>query len=156
MSQAAWLQSIVACAVLAALPASAADLCALLAKHGPAVFGTPLQAAPQCDQSGPAKSGAANNATGSDRLAIAVAEVPGADRTIDEKRRDKRDDRTVSEEPALGRDAILVRMDKGRVAAFHIADGKRYITVQLRARDGLNDAYVDRARAFAKVVMAAR
>lgn len=139
-----------------ALPASAADLCALLAKHGPSVFGTPLQAPPQCDQSGPAKSGAANNASGSDRLAMSVAGVPGADRAIDEMRRDKRDDRTVSEEAALGRDAILVRMDKGRVAAFHIADGGRYLTIQLRARDGLNDAYIERVRAFAKVVKAAR
>lgn len=139
-----------------ALPASAAELCALLAKHGPTVFGTPLQAPPQCDQLGPTKSGAANNATGSDRLAISVAEVPGADRAIDEMRRDARDDRTVSEEAGLGRDAILVRTDKGRVAAFHIAEGKRYVTVQLRARDGLNDAYVERARAFAKVVKAAR
>lgn len=139
-----------------ALPASAADPCALLAKHGPSVFGTPLQAPPQCDQSGPAKSGAANNASGSDRLAMSVAGVPGADRAIDEMRRDKRDDRTVSEEAALGRDAILVRMDKGRVAAFHIADGGRYLTIQLRARDGLNDAYIERVRAFAKVVKAAR
>lgn len=151
------LRALIAAAIaVAALPAAAADLCALLAKHGPTVFGTPLQAPPQCDQFGPAKSGAANNATGSDRLELSVAEVPGADRAVDEMRRDKREGRTVSEEPALGRDAILVRLDKGRVAAFHVADGKRYVTVQLRARDGLNDAYLERARQFAKVVVAAR
>ncbi len=144
-----------ALAVLA-LPAAAADLCALLAKHGPVVFGTALQAPPRCEEFGPARNGAANNATGSDRLELSVAEVPGADRAIDEMRRDKREGRTVSEEPALGRDAILVRTDKGRVAAFHIADGKRYVTVQVRARDGLNDAYVERTRQFAKVVAAAR
>ena len=147
---------IVVAIAAAALPASAADLCALIAKHGPTVFGTPLQAAPRCEQFGPARNGAANNATGSDRLELSVAEVPGADRAIDEMRRDKRDGRTVSDEPTLGRDAALVRMDKGRVAAFHIADDKRYVTVQLRARDGLNDAYVERARQFAKVVAAAR
>lgn len=139
-----------------ALPASAADLCALLTKHGPTVFGTPLQAPPRCETYGPARNGAANNAAGSDRLAISVAEVPGADRAIDEMRLDKRDDHKVSEEPGLGRNAILVRTDKGRVAAFHIADGGRYLTVQLRARDGLNDAYVERARQFSKTVAAAR
>lgn len=140
-----------------ALPATAADLCALLAKHGPTVFGTPLQAAPQCDASGPSRSGAANNASGSDRLEIAVIEMPGiAERAIDQERRDTRDGRKVSDEPGLGRNAVLVRADKGRVAVFHIDDGKRLVRVGLRARDGLNDAYVERARAFAKTVVAAR
>jgi hypothetical protein len=139
-----------------ALPASAADLCALLAKHGSAVFGTALQAAPQCDKLGPTSSGAANNATGSDRLSIAIAELPGADLQIDNKRREKKEGHSVSDEPALGKDAVLERRDKGRVAAFQIADGGRYIVVVLRARDGVNDAYVDRARAFAKVVKATR
>jgi hypothetical protein len=140
----------------AALPAPAADLCALIAKHGPTVFGTPLQAAPRCEQFGPARNGAANNATGSDRLSIAIAELPGADLQIDDKRREKKAGHSVSEEPALGKDAVLERRDKGREAAFQIADGGRYIVVVLRARDGLNDAYVERARAFAKVVKAAR
>ena len=152
MSAAAWRQSIVVCAALTALPTSAADYCALLARHGPAVFGTPLQSAPQCDK----QSGAANNASGSDRLTLAVVSVPDASRALDEMRRDGRDDRKVSEEPALGGNAILVRTDKGRVAAFHIAEAGRYLTIQLRARDGLSDAYVERARQFAKVVKGER
>lgn len=143
--------------VALALPAAAADLCALLAKHGPTVFGTPLQAAPQCDASGPSRSGAANNASGSDRLEIAVIEMPGiAERAIDQERRDTREGRKVSDEPDLGRNAVLVRADKGRVAVFHIDDGKRLVRIGLRARDGLNDAYVERARAFAKIVKAAQ
>ncbi len=152
MNPAAWLQSFVACAALAALPAGAADYCALLARHGPAVFGTPLQAVPQCDK----QSGAANNASGSDRLALAMVSVPDAGRALDEMRRDGRDDRKISEEPSLGANAILVRADKGRVAAFHIAESGRYLTIQLRARDGLSDAYVERARQFAKVAKAER
>lgn len=152
MSAAAWRQSIVVCAALTALPASAADYCALLARHGPAVFGTPLQSAPQCDK----QSGAANNASGSDRLTLAVVSVPDASRALDEMRRDGRDDRKVSEEPALGGNAILVRTDNGRVAAFHVAEAGRYLTIQLRARDGLSDAYVERARQFAKVVKGER
>lgn len=145
--------SIAAALIVLALPASAADLCALLAKHGPAVFGTPLQAAPQCDKLGPTQSGAANNATGSDRLSVSIAEVPGADLQIDNKRREKKEGHSVSDEPALGKDAVLERRDKGREAAFQIADGGRYIVVVLRARDGLNDAYIDRARQFAKLVI---
>jgi hypothetical protein len=142
---------------VAALPAAAADLCALLAKHGPTVFGTPLQAPPQCDALGPTRSAAANNASGSDRLEISVIEMSGiAQQAIDQERRDTREDRKVSDEPGLGRNAVLVRTDKGRVAVFHIDDGKRLIRVGLRARDGLNDAYVERARAFAKVVKAAQ
>lgn len=139
-----------------ALPASAADLCALLAKHGPAVFGTVLQAAPQCDKLGPTSSGAANNATGSDRLSVSIAEIPGADLQIDNKRRETKEGHSVSEEPALGKDAVLELRDKGREAAFQVADGRRYIVVVLRARDGLNDAYVDRARQFAKIVIKSR
>jgi hypothetical protein len=152
VSAAAWRQSIVVCAALTALPASAADYCALLARHGPAVFGTPLQSAPQCDK----QSGVANNASGSDRLTLAVVSVPDASRALDEMRRDGRDDRKVSEEPALGGNAILVRTDNGRVAAFHVAEAGRYLTIQLRARDGLSDAYVERARQFAKVAKAAK
>ena len=82
--------------------------------------------------------------------------MPDASRALDETRRDGRDDRKVSEEPALGGDAILVRTDKGRVAAFHIVETGRYLTIQLRARDGLSDAYVERARQFAKVVKGER
>ncbi|MDZ7651292.1 MAG: hypothetical protein U5L03_01330 [Burkholderiaceae bacterium] len=128
----------------------------MLAKHGPVVFGTPLQAAPQCDQSGPARSGAANNAAGSDRLTIGVFQVPAADQYIDSKRREKREGVSFTDEPSLGKGASLERRDKGREAVFHMADNKRYVAVMIRARDGLNDAYIERARAFAKVVKAAR
>jgi hypothetical protein len=151
------LRVVIAATVAAtAWPVSATDLCAMLVKHGPAVFGTPLQAAPQCDQSGPARTGAANNAQGSDRLTIGVFRVPAGDQYVDSKRREKRDGATFTDEPALGKVAVLERRDKGREAVFHIADGDRYVAVMIRARDGLTDAYVDRARAFAKVVTATR
>lgn len=133
-------------------PAGAQDWCALFAHEAPAVFGTPLQAAPQCDES----SAAANNRTGSDRLAIYVASMPGSDMAVESVRDDAREGRTVTDEPSLGKTAILVRGDEGREATFHISDGARYVTVYLRARDGLDEAYVERARRFATLVLAAK
>ena len=141
-----------ACAA-APVPAAAQDLCAFLAKHGPTVFGTPLQAAPQCDAMGElTKSGAANNATGSDRLELSVMNLPGIEQVLDGIRKDSRDDRVISDEPSLGKGALLERSDKGRGAIFHCVANGRYLRVALRARDGLNDAYVARARQFARAL----
>ena len=142
----------------ATAPASAAaqDLCAFVAKHGPTVFGTPLQATPQCQRQGDLlNTGVANNATGSDRLEIYIASIPGVEAVLDGVRRDSRDDRAISDEPTLGKGALLERTDKGRGAIFHFVSNGRYLRVSLRARDGLNDAYVERARQFAKVLKGA-
>jgi hypothetical protein len=137
-------------------PAAAQDLCAFIAKHGPAVFGTPLHAAPQCDRQGDlTNSGAANNATGSDRIEISILNVPGVEMVLDGVRRDSREDRAISDEPALGKGALLERTDKGRGAIFHFADRGRYARVSIRARDGLNDAYVARARQLAQALKGA-
>ena len=141
---------------LAPAPAAAQDLCAFIAKHGPAVFGTPLQAAAQCERQGDLlNTGAANNATGSDRLEIYIANLPGADAILDGVRRDSREGRVISDEPAFGKGALLERTDKGRLATFHFTGGGRYVRVSIRARDGLNDAYVARARQFAKALQGA-
>jgi hypothetical protein len=110
------LLAVLGCA-LAPERAAAQDLCAFLAKHGPAVFGTPLQAAAQCDRQGDlTNSGAANNATGSDRLEISMANVPGVEAILDGVRRETREGRVISDEPSLGKGAILERSDKGRLA----------------------------------------
>jgi hypothetical protein len=70
---------VLACSVVPA-PAAAQDLCAFIAKNGPAVFGTPLQAAARCQRQGDLlNAGAANNATGSDRLELYIANVPGVE-----------------------------------------------------------------------------
>ena len=135
------------------MPAAAEDLCAFIAKHGPAVFGTPLQAAPQCDRMGDlTQSGAANNATGSDRIEIAVLNLPNIEQTLDQVRRSSQEGRALSDEPSLGKGALLERFDKGRTAVFHFTAGGRYMRVGIRARDGLNDAYVARARQLAKAL----
>jgi hypothetical protein len=137
-------------------PAAAQDLCAFIAKHGPAVFGTPLQAAAQCQRQGELlNTGAANNATGSDRLEVYIATVPMVETVLEGVRRDSREDRAISDEPSLGKGALLERTDKGRGAVFHFIDRDRYLRVAIRARDGLNDAYVERARQFAKVLKGA-
>jgi hypothetical protein len=139
-----------------AAPAAAQDLCAFIAKHGPAVFGTPLQAGPQCDHMGDLTySGSANNATGSDRIEIALLNIPGVEGVLDQVRKESRDGRVISDEPSLGRGALLERFDKGRTAVFHFTARGCYMKVALRARDGLNDAYVARARQLAKTLQAA-
>ena len=146
---------VLACWVAPA-PAAAQDLCAFIAKHGPAVFGTPLQAAAQCQRQGDLlNTGAANNATGSDRLELYIANVPGVEMVLDGVRRDSREDRVISDEPALGKGALLERTDKGRTAVLHFADRGRYLRVSIRARDGLSDAYVARARQLAQALKVA-
>jgi hypothetical protein len=141
-----------------AVPASAAgqDVCAFIAKNGPAVFGTPLQAAPQCDRMGDlTSSGAANNATGSDRIEIAILNIPGAEGVLDQVRKSSQEGRVISDEPSLGTGALLERFDKGRTAVFHFTSRGRYVKVGVRARDGLNEAYVARARQLAKALQSA-
>jgi hypothetical protein len=139
-------------ALFAATPVAAQDWCAFLAKQAPAVFGTPLQARPQCD--GP--SAAANNRTGSDRLELIVQSVPGAELAVDALRHDTRESLHVTDEPTLGRYAVIDRDANGKDATFHVADGDRYILVHVRARDGLNDAYVERVRQFVKTLKSAK
>jgi hypothetical protein len=142
----------IACTSVAA-PAAGQDLCAFIARNGPAVFGTPLQAAPQCDHMGDLTySGSANNAAGSDRIEIAILNIPGVEGVLDQVRRDSRQGRVISDEPSLGAGALLERFDKGRTAVFHFTARGRYLKVGVRARDGLNDAYVARARQMAKAL----
>lgn len=139
-----------------AAPAAGQDLCAFITKNGPAVFGTPLQAAPQCDHMGDLTfSGSANNATGSDRIEIAVLNIPGVEGVLDQVRRQSVEGRVISDEPSLGTGALLERFDKGRTAVFHFTARGRYVKVGVRARDGLNDAYVARARQLAKALQGA-
>ena len=146
---------VLAC-VAAPKPAAAQDLCGFIARNGAAVFGTPLQAAPQCDRMGDlTQSGSANNATGSDRIEIAVLNLPNIEQVLDQVRRQTGEGRAISDEPSLGKGALLERFDKGRTAVFHFTAGGRYMRVGIRARDGLNDAYVARARQFAKALQAA-
>ena len=136
--------------------ARAQDLCAFIARNGPAVFGTPLQAAPQCERQGDLiNTGVANNATGSDRVEIYSANLPDVQEVLNGVRRDTREGRALSDEPSLGKGALLERLDKGRGAVFHFAASGRYVRVSIRARDGLNDAYVARARQLAKALQSA-
>ena len=74
---------------------------------------------------------------------------------LDGVRRDSREDRVISDEPTLGKGALLERTDKGRAAVLHFAARGRYFRVSIRARDGLNDAYVARARQLARTLQAA-
>jgi len=141
---------------LAPAPAAAQDLCAFIAKNGAAVFGTPLQQAPQCDHMGDLTySGSANNATGSDRIEVSIINVPSVEQVLDQVRRQSTEGRVISDEPSFGAGALLERFDKGRTAVFHFVARGRYMRVGIRARDGLNDAYVARARQFAKALQGA-
>jgi hypothetical protein len=137
-----------AIALFAALPAfaAAADFCALVAKRGPEVLGTKLQAPPQKDTGGAC---AANNANGSGRLVVGTIPVPGAEAYIASLRKDLKAGESAADEPSLGKGAASIRREKGKAIEFLVPMPDRLLLVSRRERDGLTDAQIGRARAFA-------
>lgn len=137
-----------AAVALAALPALAAaqDFCALVERRGPEVFGTKLQAAPQKDPGG---SCAANNANGSGRLVVGYVRVPGSDAYVASLRKGLKEGESSADEPTLGKGAASIRREKGKAIEFLMPMPDRLLIVTRRERDGLTQAHIESARAFA-------